>query len=84
LGAGFLALVLHGSLEEDDWRIKMRKYLRGFCAHAALIDDVAVDDTNADNSAFLDRWSGGTLERMFCPVSSAGSSGSAATPPHAG
>merc|ERR1719313_1490373 len=80
LGAGFLALALHSSLVEDDWRVQMRKYLRGFCAHAALIDDVAVDDT----SAFLDRWSGGTLERIFCPSSAAGSSGSAATPPHAG
>jgi len=42
LAGGFLAVMLHSSLEEDDWRIKMRRYLHGFCMHAAMLHDIAV------------------------------------------
>jgi heme O synthase-like polyprenyltransferase len=43
LGAGFLALILHSSLGEDDWRVKLRRYLHeSFCVHMALVDDIAV------------------------------------------
>jgi hypothetical protein len=58
LGAGFLALTVHSSLEEDDWRLKMRRCLRGFCVHAALYDDIAVNDSCV--------WTG-AKDRLPCP-----------------
>jgi hypothetical protein len=69
LGAGFVALMIHSSLEEDDWRIKARRCLRGLCMHAALLDDIAVTDSCI--------WTGAKA-RLPCPITAAGSSGSAA------
>jgi protoheme IX farnesyltransferase len=68
LGAGFLALALHSSLGDDDWRVKLRRSLRGFCVHAALVDDIAVNDSCV--------WTG-AMERLPCPITGAAGS----TPP---
>jgi protoheme IX farnesyltransferase len=84
LGAGFLALMIHSSPTEDDWRVKTRRFLRGICVHAALLDDITgehglerwLEKTPLDRSGEeASMWSG-AVQWLSCPVSADSSPGS--------
>jgi protoheme IX farnesyltransferase len=46
LFGGFGALILHSSVEERwDWRERMRSWLREFCVHASVMDDLAMQNS---------------------------------------